>query len=204
MMTRKPPHRVNIQSFALGKFEVTQGQWKAVMGNNPSHFKECGDNCPVEQVSWNDIQEYIQKLNQRSGKTYRLASEAEWEYAARAGSTGKWSFGDSESQLGEHAWYSANSGFETQRVGQKRPNAFGLYDMHGNVREWVQDCWHGNYSGAPTDGSAWTTNCTEDPRVLRGGSWISVPAYLRSADRFRYAPGNRLYDVGFRLARTVF
>ncbi len=199
----EPLHRVNIQSFALGKFEVTQGQWKAVMGNNPSRFTECGDNCPVERVSWNDIQEYIQKLNQRSGKTYRLASEAEWEYAARAGSTGKWSFGDNQSQLGEYAWYSANSG-KTQRVGQKKPNAFGLYDMHGNVWEWVQDVLHDNYSGAPTDGSAWMNGGDNSRRVLRGGSWSDIPAGLRSANRFWYSPESRIISIGFRLARTVF
>lgn len=200
----KPPHRVTIKMFALGKFEVTQSQWKAVMGSTPSHFGNCGDDCPVERVSWNDIQEYIQRLNQRSGKTYRLASNAEWEYAATAGSTGKWSHGDTEAQLGEYAWYSANSGGRIQRVGQKKPNAFGLYDMHGNVWEWVQDCWHNNYSGAPRDGSAWTTGCSNNDRVLRGGAWSSGPALLRSPLGVRQAPENRSYISGFRLARTVF
>jgi formylglycine-generating enzyme required for sulfatase activity len=199
----RPPHQVNIQGFAMGKFEVTQGQWRMVLGSNPSRFKDCGDNCPVESVSWNDIQEYIQKLNQKSGKTYRLATEAEWEYAARAGSTGQWSFGDSDIQLGEYGWYRANSGSKTQRVGQKRPNAFGLYDMHGNVWEWVQDCWHKNYSGAPSDGSSWTTNCTDNARVLRGGSWYATPAFLRSADRNWGTPDDRGIGIGFRLARPV-
>ena len=202
--SEKPPHRVIIQSFALGKFEVTQGQWKAVMGSNPTRFKDCGDECPVEQVSWNDIQEYIQRLNQRSGKTYRLPSEAEWEYAARAGSTEKWSFGDNESQIGEYGWYNANSGNKTQRVGQKMPNAFGLYDVLGNVWEWVQDCWHENYIGAPTTQSAWTDNCMDTKRVLRGGSWWSIPWVLRADKRFPSLPDYRYDLFGFRLARTLF
>ena len=200
----RPVHRVNIAGFLLGKTEVTQGQWKAVMGSSPSSFGSCGDDCPVERVSWNEAQEFAQRLSQKTGKQYRLPSEAEWEYAARAGSNAKWSFGDNESQLGDYAWFSANSQNKTQRVAQRRPNAFGLFDMHGNVWKWVQDCWHGDYSGAPTDGSAWTTGCSSSSRVLRGGSWISSPAYLRSANRGRGAPDNRLYDYGLRLARTLF
>jgi formylglycine-generating enzyme required for sulfatase activity len=105
--------------------------------------------------------------------------------------------------LGEYGWYRANSGSKTQRVGQKRPNAFGLYDMHGNVWEWVQDCWHKNYSGAPSDGSSWTTNCTDNARVLRGGSWYATPAFLRSADRNWGTPDDRGIGIGFRLARPV-
>jgi formylglycine-generating enzyme required for sulfatase activity len=195
---------VNIQSFALGKFEVTQGQWKAVMGSNPSRFKECGDNCPVEQVSWNDIQEYIQKLNQSSGKTYRLASEAEWEYAARAGSTGKWSFGDSESQLGDVRWYSANSGGKTQRVGQKRPNAFGLTTCTATCGNGCKTAGTATtvvrrrmgVPGRPTAGE----NTSRAPwRLLE-----RHPANLRSANRFRYSPDSRIIYIGFRLARTVF
>ncbi len=199
-----PVHSVNVKSFELGKYEVTQGQWTAVMGSNPSHFKECGDICPVEKVSWNDIKEYIQKLNARSGQQYRLPSEAEWEYAARAGSSGKWSFGSDEGQLGEYGWYEANSGNKTHPVGQKKPNGFGVYDLHGNVWEWVQDCWHGDYKGAPGDGSAWTSSCSVNSRVLRGGSWIDIPTGLRSAVRDGNAPVNRDFIVGFRLARTLF
>jgi formylglycine-generating enzyme required for sulfatase activity len=199
----KPPHGVTIRSFAIGRTEVTQAQWQAVMGSNPSGFSNCGNDCPVEQVSWHDIQQFIQRLNAMTGKTYRLPSEAEWEYAASAGSTGRWSFGDNEGQLGQHAWFVANSGGSTQRVAQKQLNAFGLYDMHGNVWEWVEDCYHQNYNGAPTDGSAWTTGCGGGFRVLRGGSWINVPAILRSANRGRAPPGSRFsIDVGFRLART--
>ena len=196
----RPVHRVNVPSFLIGKIEVTQGQWKAVMGSNPSLFSSCGDDCPVERISWNDAQEFAQRLSQKTGKQYRLPSEAEWEYAARAGSTSKWSFGDSEYQLRDYAWFSQ---YKTQQVAQKRPNAFGLFDMHGNVWEWVQDCWHGNYTGAPTDGSAWTTACLDSNyRVLRGGSWNYGPANLRSANRNRDTPDDRNINYGLRLART--
>ena len=200
--SERPVHRVNVPSFLLGKTEVTQGQWRAVMGSNPSRYGQCGDDCPVEQVSWNDAQEFAQRLSQKTGKQYRLPSEAEWEYAARAGRNAKWSFGDSQYQLGDYAWFSANSQNKTQRVAQKRPNAFGLYDMHGNVWEWVQDCWHDKYSGAPTDGSAWMTVCNERGQVLRGGSWGYGPEDLRSASRGWYAPEDRGSD-GLRLARTL-
>ncbi len=194
----KPPHSVSIKRFALGKYEVTQGQWKAVMGSNPSNFKKCGNNCPVENVSWDDIQQYIHKLNARSGQQYRLPSEAQWEYAARAGSTGKWSFGSDDGQLGEYAWYGANSGSGTHRVGQKQPNAFGLYDMHGNVWEWTQDCWNKTYGGASSDGSAWTTgDCGQ--RVLRGGSWGKFATDTRAAIRIRFGATARNYSNGFRL-----
>ena len=173
------------------------------MGSNPSYFSSCGDDCPVEQVSWNDAQEFAKRLSQKTGKQYRLPSEAEWEYAARAGSTTRRSFGDSESQLGDYAWYRENSQNKSQRVAQKKSNAFGLFDMHGNVWEWVQDCLHENYTGAPTDGSAWTTGCSNS-RVLRGGSWDSNPASLRSAVRVRSSPDIRYSDLGLRLARTLF
>ena len=197
----RPVHRVYVPSFLIGKAEVTQDQWKAVMGSNPSSFGSCGDDCPVEKVSWNEAQEFAQRLSQKTGKPYRLPSEAEWEYAARAGSSSKWSFGDSE-YPGDYAWFSANNQGKTQRVAQKRPNAFGLFDTHGNVWEWVQDCWHDNYSGAPTDGSAWTTGCSNSSRVLRGGSWGYDPAGLRSAIRSRNAPDLRGSVNGLRLART--
>jgi formylglycine-generating enzyme required for sulfatase activity len=199
----KPIHIVNVRSFALGKYEVTQGQWNAVMGNNPSKFSSCGDNCPVEQVSWGDVQQFIQKLNQQTRLQFRLPSEAEWEYAARAGSTGKWSFGNDEGALGQYAWFTGNSGKQTHPVGQKSPNAFGLYDMHGNVWEWVQDWYHDNYNGAPTNGSAWEHGGEQESRVLRGGSWLHDPNSLRSAIRKSLDPVYRYYLNGFRLARTV-
>lgn len=199
----KPVHNINIKSFALGKYEVTQRQWKAVMGNNPSKFNNCEDSCPVEQVSWDDIQQFIQKLNVKSGRDYRLPSEAEWEYAVRGGSD-KWSHGSDDGQLGQHAWFTVNSGSITHPVGQKQANSFGLYDMHGNVWEWVQDCWHSSYSGAPFDGGAWISGCSGNERVLRGGGWYSNAAVLRSANRSGNPPGIRSVSNGFRLAKTLF
>jgi len=196
-----PQHRVTIGApFALGKAEVTQAEWESVMGSNPSYFR--GANRPVEQVSWDDVQVFIRKLNERTGKRYRLPSEAEWEYAARAGTTTPWSCGGSESCLSSVAVYSANSGDQTQPVRSKSANAFGLHDMHGNVLEWVQDCLHDNYNGAPIDGGAWTgsNSCN---RVFRGGSFAYLPSALRSAYRAWATPVRRVAVLGFRLARTL-
>lgn len=196
-----PQHRVSIGKFALGQFEVTQGQWKALMGSNPSGFKDCGDECPVERVSWDDAQEYVKKLNAKTGKTYRLPSEAEWEYAARAGTTTAYAFGATLS--GSQANSLESKIGKTVRVGSYSANNFGLSDMHGNVYEWVHDCWHDNYQGAPTDGRAWETGCNgETRRVLRGASWDSFPGILRSANRYRFTPDFRDYNFGFRIART--
>ena len=199
----KPSHTVYIRSFLMGRTEVTQKQWLDVMGSNPSRFDACGPECPVENVSWDGVQQFISKLNQKTGQNYRLPSEAEWEYAARAGTTTEWSHGNDESKLGNYAWFERNSGGKTQEVGQKLSNAFDIYDMHGNVWEWTQDCWHGSYAGAPTDGSAWTTGCSGNYRVLRGGSWGNYPAFLRSAIRIRYTPDFRGIGSGFRLAREL-
>ena len=163
----KPVHHVTIEDpFYMGTYEVTQAQWHAIMGDNPSYF-EGDDDLPVEQVSWDNVQSFITKLNDKEGTNkYRLPSEAEWEYACRAGTSTRYSFGDNESELGDYAWYDDNSGRQTHLVGQKRANSWGLYDMHGNVREWVQDCWHGSYEGAPADGSAWVS-CSGAGRVNR-------------------------------------
>ena len=200
----KPQHLVKIPSFLMGKTEVTQGQWKSVMGSNPSRFKVCGDACPVEQVSWNDVQDFIRKLNQSTGQSYRLPSEAEWEYAARAGTTTEWSFGGDEAKLRDHAWYAQNSGGKTHEVGQRLPNAFGLHDMHGNAWEWTQDCWHESYAGAPTDGSAWTIGCSGSYRAIRGGSWNEqFAASLRVAYRNRMEPEIGSLVSGFRLASDL-
>ena len=201
----KPPHTVYIRSFLMGRTEVTQKQWLDVMGSNPSRFAACGPKCPVENVRWHEVEQFISKLNQKTGNKYRLPSEAEWEYAARAGTTTEWSHGNDQSMLGNYAWYAENSGGKTQAVGQKLPNAFGIFDMHGNVWEWTQDCWHEDYVGAPTDGSAWTTGCRyHNSRVLRGGSWVIYPADLRSAIRNWIIPDIRYNIIGFRLARTLF
>ena len=197
----KPQHRVQIQSFVIGKYEVTQEQWYAVMGNNPSYNK--GRTLPVEQVSWDDTQQFIAKLNQKTGQKYRLPSEAEWEYAARAGTTAEWSFGNDESKLRDYAWYYGNSGAKTQAVGQKLPNAFGLFDMHGNVGEWVEDCWHENYVGAPTDGSAWMTSCLDTRRIFRGGARLYDSVHLRSGSRDKSGPDIQRYYGGLRLARDL-
>ncbi len=170
------------QDFYLGKYQVTQQQWEAVMGNNPSNFK--GGSLPVETVSWDDAQIFIQKLNQLSGKkNYRLPTEGEWEYACRAGSTSDYYFGDNESQLGEYAWYDGNSGATTHPVGQKKPNEWGLYDMAGNVWEWT-DSWY---------------DSSHSYRVIRGGSWYYGAERCRSVYRISGTPDYRNYFIGFRL-----
>lgn len=172
------------KNYAMGKYEVTQSQWEAVMGSNPSNYKDCGDTCPVENVSWNDTQEFIQKLNDHTGQQYRLPSEAEWEYACRAGSQQEYCGSDNIDSV---AWYDGNSGNKTHPAGQKQANAWGLYDMSGNIWEWVQDCYEGD--------------CAK--RVLRGGSWNNYPQGARAAFRFRNDPAFRFSDFGFRLARTL-
>jgi formylglycine-generating enzyme required for sulfatase activity len=195
----KPQHKVRItKPFYLGVTEVTQEQYEKVMGKNPSNFK--GPANPVENMSWDDAVEFCKRLSAKEGKTYRLPTEAEWEYACRAGTTTEYSFGDDAASLGEYAWFVGNSERETHPVGQKKPNAWGLRDMHGNANEWCQD-WYGEYS----------SDAVTDPpgddggsfRVGRGGSW-SLPARLcRSAYRYGRAPGFRLYVLGFRVARSL-
>jgi formylglycine-generating enzyme required for sulfatase activity len=198
----KPQHKVTIsKDFYLGKYEVTQEQWEAVMGNNPSEVK--GSTNPVENVSWDDVQVFINSLNRKEGhKRYRLSTEAEWEYAARAGSTSIYSFGDDEKQLGDYAWYRGNSSktySESYPVGQKQPNDWGLFDMHGNVWEWVQDRYGTDYySQSP---SIDPTGPTSGPyRVIRGGSWSYNARDARSANRRSASPGYRNFSLGFRLA----
>lgn len=198
--SEQPQHAVSIRSFSIGKYEVTQEQWYSVMGNTPSNFK--GRTLPVEQVSWNDTQEFIQKLNAKTGKTYRLPTEAEWEYAARAGSQAEFSFGDNEMELGKYAWFYGNSSNQMHPVGEKQPNAFGLFDMHGNVFEWTQDCWNENYVGAPVNGNAWMQGvCSQ--RVFRGGSWVMNPWSLRSALRLKLTTADRFSSFGFRVALDI-
>ena len=194
--SESPAHKVTIQNpFYLGRSAVTQKQWKLIMGNNPSHFK--GEDRPVEMVSWEDAQQFITKLNEKEGTDkYRLPSEAEWEYACRAGTQTRYFFGNDESKLNEHAWYSGNSGGKTHTIGCKKPNPWGLYDMHGNVWEWVQDEWHEDYNGAPSDGTAWEEENLLD-RVSRGGSWYCTTEFCRSAGRFRREPESRFGNLGF-------
>jgi formylglycine-generating enzyme required for sulfatase activity len=196
----RPVHRVTISnSFYLGKYEVTQEQWEAVMGNNPSEFK--GRSNPVENVSWHDVQVFIKELNQKEGTNkYRLPTEAEWEYAARAGTKTDYSFSDDASQLGQYAWFDDNSGHTTHPVGQKKPNAWGLYDIAGNVYEWVQDWYDGAYYEHP--GQFVDPRGPEEgaSRVSRGGSWRYAAKSCRSADRLGIMPDFRGGDLGFRLA----
>ncbi len=207
----KPVHRVTIpRPFAVGKYEVTQGEWEAVMGSNPSWFK--GARNPVERVKWKDIQEFVARLNAKVRSVaqvstggdgpYRLLSEAEWEYVARAATTTKYPCGDTETCLGSIAWYDDNSGERTHAVGGKSPNAFGLYDLLGNIGERVQDCWSENYSGAPTDGSPNTFgNCGE--HTVRGGSWNDGSWFLRSTSRIKSDDRVSISAFGFRLAKTL-
>jgi formylglycine-generating enzyme required for sulfatase activity len=203
-----PQRRVSLKTFALGKTEVTQAQWQAIMGNNPSYFTGC-NNCPVERVSWDEAQDFIQKLNAKTGKTYRLPSEAEWEYAARAGTTTAFHTGNTitPEQANFDGSYTYNGSAEgkyldkTSPVASYAPNAWGLYDMHGNVREWTQDCYEHKYEAQPKDGRAHDVPCL--PHVLRGGSWNNNPQKLRSAKRDTNTPDYRSVGIGFRLARTL-
>ena len=204
-----PQHTVNISPFFMGKYEVTQAQYQAVMGNNPSHFKGFfkSKQLPVEQVNWNDAVEFCQKISQKTGKSYRLPSEAEWEYACRAGTTTPFYFGetitpDLVNYSGNNPYGAAQSGLyrkQTTDVGSFPPNSFGLYDMHGNVWEWCSDKWHDNYSGAPTDGSSWETG-TDNNRVRRGGAWYSGAVYCRGANRSYLSADSRWWNLGFRVA----
>jgi formylglycine-generating enzyme required for sulfatase activity len=206
-----PQHRVNLKEFYLGKYPVTQEQYQAIMGNNPSNFKDNPKN-PVENVSWNDAQEFCQKLNDKTKKKYRLPSEAEWEYACRAGTTTSFYFGETIST--DQANYDGNYTFgkgkkgvyreKTTPVGNFPANKFGLYDLHGNVWEWCEDPWHENYENAPKDGSSWNENYSQSTfRLLRGGSWNSHPRHCRSAYRNFGTPASRFDDIGFRVVCAV-
>ncbi len=197
----RPVHKVNIKkTFQILKMEVSQAQWQALMGNNPSFFK--GNDLPVECVSWNYCQDFIRKLNQIDpGKGYRLPTEAEWEYACRAGTKDIFYIGKSTSDLNRVGWYKDNSGSKTHSVGMKIPNAWDLYDMLGNVREWCQDWYHNSYNGAPVDGSPWNYPAGKS-RILRGGSWHGTPDKCRSDSRGCVAPSYKDNDIGFRLVRN--
>jgi len=189
-------HQVSISAFAIGKYQITQALYEDVMGNNPSHFK--GVDLPVERVSWNDAVAFCQKLSQQTGKEYRLPSEAEWEYACRAGSTTKYCFGDSDSQLKDYAWYD-NSGSKTHPVGKKKPNAWGLYDMHGNVWEWCADNWESDLSKIPKDGKVLLSGGNSSSHPLRGGSWYYNSLNCRSEFRCYSSAGYKSSDLGFRV-----
>ena len=189
----KPQHEVNVQSFYLGKFPITQAQYEQVISNNPSRFK--GDDRPVECVSWDEAAAFCQRLSEQTVKKYRLPTEAEWEYACRAGTTTKYSFGDENTD--KLANYDRNVG-KTTPVGQYKANNFDLFDMHGNVWEWCQDDWHDNYENAPTNSKAWYSE-DKSRKVTRGSSWLSNPSGCRSASRDYSSRGDHYIDVGFRV-----
>ena len=210
-----PQHQVTVSPFLMGKYSVTQAQWKAVtalpkreryLNADSANFK--GENLPVEQVSWDDAVEFCQRLSKHTGREYRLPSEAEWEYACRALTTTPFYVGPKITT--DLANYNGSSTCGYGSKGQSRgqttevgsfeiANAFGLYDMHGNVWEWCADYWHKSYEGAPTDGSAWTMGGDDSWRVLRGGSWHSSPRYCRSTYRHGNARDNKNYSFGFRV-----
>ena len=197
-----PKHLVKISiAFFMGKYEVTQSQWSKIMNNNPSEFKD--GIRPVERVSWNDVQAFIQKLNTKEKTNkYRLPTEAEWEYAARAGSENSYSFGSDANKLDQYGWYKRNSAGETHPVGQLKPNPWGLFDMHGNVHEWCQDWFDRKYysqspSNAPLGPSSGLA------KALRGGDWGSEDWYCRCASRSLSSPDRRSNRLGLRLIRVV-
>ena len=220
-----PQHEGTIPEFFMGRYAVTQAQYQQVMGENPSRFK--GENRPVEQVSWNNAMEFCKKLSEVTGRTYRLPSEAEWEYACRAGTTTPFHFGetittDLVNYNGNSTYASAPKGEyrqQTTDVGIFFPNFFGLYEMHGNVLEWCLDTWHKNYQGAPTDGSAWIdegkknlnlsldwkeierfyNSLDNNSRMLRGSSWLNLSKYCRSANSDLLVPYGRANYISFRL-----
>ncbi|HPE58498.1 MAG TPA: formylglycine-generating enzyme family protein [Bacteroidales bacterium] len=198
-----PTHWVMVSDFYIGKFEVTQKQWRAVMGSDPLEllFKGC-DDCPVENVSWNDIQEFIKKLNQKTRKKYRLPTEAEWEFAARGGTQSKGFKYAGSNNIGEVAWYDKNSGSKTNPVGRKKANELGICDMSGNVWEWCSD-WHGSdyYKSSPQNNPQGTSSGTL--RVMRGGSWFNSTPECRAAYRGGGTPDDRYDGDGFRLVYSI-
>ncbi len=219
----KPQHEVTVQPFFMGKYPITQAQWRAIASRedwkierdldpNPADFKDRADSDrrPVEEVSWYDAVEFCQRLSKQTGKEYRLPTEAEWEYACRAGTTTPFHFGetittDLANYNGDYTYASEPQGQyreETTPVGNFPPNAFGLYDMHGNVWEWCEDDWHENYQSAQEYGSAWRSE-SSNKKVIRGGSWNNIPSYCRSAIRDRYTRDDRDYGIGFRVVCVV-
>ncbi len=206
--TEQPPHLVTIaRPFAVAKFELTFDEWDAcvVYGDCDPHISAGGwgrGRQPVINITWLDAQRYVAWLSRVTDRRYRMLTEAEWEYAARAKTPTHFSFGNDEAPLDQYSWYAGNSDHQTHPVGEKKPNPFGLYDIHGNVSEWVEDCYHDGYRGGPSDGSAWTSgNCSR--RVVRGGSWLDRPRALRSATRdwFTFDQGHD--NVGLRVGRTL-
>lgn len=195
----KPVHEVCVDDFYMAETEVTQKQWKDVMGNNPSYSKNC-DKCPVDTVSWNDAQKYITGLNSKAGKTYRLPTEAEWEYAARSGGKKEKYAGGND--VNSVAWYESNSGKRTHPVKQKKPNGLGLYDMSGNVREWVQDWYDVDYYKSSPKNNPQNAN-SGIFRALRGGSWDHVARLNLAMRRGRHYQDYQHFNIGFRLVLSA-
>lgn len=191
----KPAHSVTLSSYYIGQTEVTQALWKAVMGSNPSHFK--GDNLPVEEVSWDDCQEFVSKLNRLTGKNFRLPTEAEWEYAARGGGKSRGYKYSGSNTLGSVAWYDDNSGSTTHPVGTKSSNELGLYDMSGNVYEWCSD-WYGDYATTPQTNPKGPNSGAD--RVSRGGGWFDNARRCRVSIRYCDTPSFSYGNLGLRLA----
>jgi formylglycine-generating enzyme required for sulfatase activity len=209
----QPRHSVRLRSFAIGQFEITFAQWDACVAAHACRPIDTDegwgrDQRPVIHAEWDDAQAYVRWLGKRTGHHYRLPSEAEWEYAARAGTTTPFGLGEriepSQANFaGGFTYNGSHRGVDRQKtlpVGSFPPNAWGLHDMHGNALEWVQDCWHADYEGAPPDGRAWMKGCSDTRHILRSGSWYDSPRYARSAFRGSIAPGNG-FALGFRVAR---
>lgn len=198
------PHEICVDSFAIGKYEVTQGEWQEVMGDNPSYFKQCGSDCPVEQVSWNDVQLFVLRLNNRTSQKYRLPTEAEWEYAAKGGGNkGQIYAGtDERAELQEYAVYADNSSRQTAPVGHYKPNLLGIHDMSGNVSEWVNDYYATDYYAVSPHSNP-AGPATGAFRVFRGGSYASGPIGVRTTDRSRQQPDFRYQGLGFRLVLSA-
>ncbi len=196
--SEKPIHPVKVSSFYMGKYQVTQALWKAVMNDeNPSRFQ--GDMRPVEQVSWLDTHKFIKKLYKETGKIFQLPTEAEWEYAARGGIYSQGYTYAGSDKLKQVGWYNENSNYETHDVGLLLANELGIHDLSGNVYEWCEDDWHGDYKGTPKDGSAWIDSPERgESRVVRGGYYFSRALYCRPAYRFRLTPDDRFDSLGFR------
>ena len=196
----RPVHTVELNSFELGVFPVTQVEWKALMGTNPSKFK--GPEYPVERVSWQECQEYIQKLNQKTGMVFRLPTEAEWEYAAGGGATNRtrWAGTSDEGALGDFAWYKGNRRRKAPKVGQKKPNQLGLHDMSGNVWEWCED-WYGDYEPDAQTNPKGPNHGTS--KVIRGGSFEDDDSLCRVSSRYNVHPERKRAHLGFRLARSI-
>jgi formylglycine-generating enzyme required for sulfatase activity len=194
----KPEHEVKLSPYYIGKFEISQTQWVAIMGNNPSYFKDC-DQCPVENVSWLDVDEFIKKINKQTGKNYRLPTEAEWEFAARGGNITKGCLYSGGNDLGNLAWYTDNCGGMTHSAGSKKPNELGVFDMSGNVWEWCND-WYGPYSGTSSlDPQGISSG---HAHVIRGGGWNMDLSHCRVSTRDWNYPDLKNSIIGFRLASS--